>query len=229
MDDLPEVPDFPDLPGEQPGPPPVVLLHSVGQMPTMWQSQVEALGAGTKAVAPWIDGLRPGRPREVSLTRAAAGLISTLDLNGIRRARVVAHQFGAMAALQAAADEPGRIERMVLSGVIALPGRMALAAQKAMIKLMPAARLAEVGATKEDLLRALEVMAQADFTSRLREITASTLIVCCDADQAGQAYAQALTQGLPDAELKLVPGVGPSPMTAAEAAYNEAMVEFLNR
>lgn len=230
MDDLPEVPDFPDLPDQPPpGPSPVVLLHGAGQMPTMWQSQVEALGAGTKAVAPWIDGLRPGRPREVSLTRAAAGLISTLDLNGIKRARVVAHQFGAMAALQAAADEPGRIERMVLSGVIALPGRMALAAQKAMIKLMPAARLAEVGATKEDLLHALEVMAQADFTSRLGEIAVPALIVCCEADPTGRAYAQTLAQGLPAAELRLVPGAGPAPMTVAPDAYNEAMVEFLNR
>ena len=228
--DLPEVPDFPELPDQPPpGPAPVVLLHGAGQMPTMWQAQVEALGAGTKALAPWIDGLRPGRPREVSLTRGAAGLFSTLELNGIKRARVVAHQFGAMVALQAAADQPERFERLVLSGVVALPGRMALAAQKALVKLMPAARLADVGATKDDLLRALDVMAQADFTSRLAEIAVPTLIVCCDVDPAGRTYAQTLAEGLPDAELRLVPGAGPAPMTAAPDAYNEAMVEFLNR
>ena len=231
MDELPEVPDFPDfadLP-EPAGPSPVVLLHGVGQMPTMWQSQVEALGAQTKAVAPWIDGLRPGRPREVSLPRAAAGLISSMELNGIKRARVVAHHFGAMAALQAAVDAPGRIERMVLSGVVALPGRLTLAAQKAVVKLMPPARLAEVGATKEDLLRALDVMAKADFMSRLGEITVPVLVICCEADPVGRAYAQTLERDLPGAELTLISGSGPAPMAASPEEYNQAMTEFLNR
>ena len=230
MPDGPGWPDLPELPdAPPPGPAPVVLLHGAGQMPTMWQSQVEALGAQTKAIAPWIDGLRPGRPREVSLTRGAAGLISTLDLNGIKTARVVAHQFGAMVALQTAVDAPGRIERMVLSGAVVMPGRMAMAVQRAMVKLMPAERLAQVGATKDDLLQALDVMAQADFSSRLGEINVPTLLICGDSDPTGRTYAQLLVDQLPNAELRLVPGNSPSPMLAVPDVYNQAMVEFLNR
>ena len=223
--DLPEVPDFPDFP--EAGPAPVVLLHGAGQMPTMWQSQVEALGAQTKATAPWLEGLRPGRPHDVSLVRASAGLISTLDLSGIRRARVVAHQFGAMVALQTAADAPDRIERMVLSGVVVLPGKLALAMQKAVIKMLPPGQLANAGATKEDLVRALEVMAQADFSQRLGEIAVPTLIICCESDTTGLSYAKLLADQMPNAELKLVPGNSPAPMQAAPQAYNEAMLEFL--
>jgi len=233
MDDMPDwldLPDFPDLPdAPPPGPPPVVLLHGAGQMPTMWQSQVEALGAGTKAIAPWIDGMRPGRPREVSLTRAASGLVSTLDLNGIKTARVVAHQFGAMTALQTAADAPERIDRMVLTGAVVLPGRVAMAVQKALIKLMPPERLAAAGATRDDLLRALDVMAQADFSSRLGDINVPTLVLCCEGDQPGRAYAGLLAERLPKAELRLLPGSSPSPMVSVPEAYNRAMVEFLNR
>jgi len=221
------MPELPDL--TPPGPSPVVLLHGAGQMPTMWQDQVEALGAQTKALAPWLDGFRPGRPREVSLTRASSGLIQTLDLAGIRAARVVAHQFGSMVALQTAADEPARIERMVLSGAVVLPGRMALTMQKALIKMLPPARLAEVGATKDDLLGALDAMAQADFSQRLGEIDIPTLIVCCEGDQTGLPYARMLSQQLPQAELRLVPGNAPTPMTAAPREYNDAMTEFLAR
>ncbi len=211
------------------GPAPVVLLHGAGQMPTMWQAQVEALGAQTKAIAPWIEGLRPGRPRELSLTRAAAGLLQTLDLNGIAKARVVAHQLGAMVALQAAADDPARIDRMVLSGAVVVPGRTAIAMQKALIRFMPAARLAEVGATKDDLIRALEAMAEANFPDHLGDIHVPTLVICCADDQAGRAYAQLLVDRLPDAELRLVAGSSSAPMTASPTEYNQAMVEFLGR
>jgi len=225
MNDMPDLPELPDAP--PPGPAPVVLLHGAGQMPTMWQSQVEALGAGTKAIAPWIEGMRPGRRHDVSLTEASAALLSTFELNGIKRARVVAHQFGAMVALQTAADAPDRIERMVISGAVVLPGRVALAVQKALVKFVPATQLAEAGVTRDALLQALDVMAHADFSARLGSINTPTLVVCCEGDQAGRAYAGMLAERMPNAELRLVPGSSSAPMAAAPDIYNALMTRFL--
>ena len=163
-------------------PTPVVLLHGAGMMPTMWQSQVEALGAERRAIAPWIAGLRPGRRFELSLRTASAEVIGTLDGSGYAKAALVAHQLGAMVALQAAADHPERIDRLVVSGATLLPGKLALRLQKAAIRVMPAARLAQTGATKDDLVKALDVMAEADFSQRLGEIVPPTLVIVGQGD-----------------------------------------------
>lgn len=226
LPDLPEVPDFaPDEP--QPRKPPVVLLHGAGQLPTMWQSQVEALGAERRALAPWIAGLRPGRRFDLSLKTAAAELINTLDLSGYRTVDVVAHQLGAMVALQAAADYPDRIGRLVVSGAVLLPGKMALRMQKTALRMLPVRGLENTGLTKDDLIRALDVMAEADFSSRLDAITARTLVIAGQSDANGQVSAKALAEKLPSGRLGIIPG-GAHPPLENPTAFNQAMVAFLD-
>ena len=233
LPDLPEVPDFPPVePGESAAPrppkkPPVILLHGAGQLPTMWQSQVEALGAERRAMAPWIAGLRPGRRFDLSLKTASAELINTLDLSGYQTVDVVAHQLGAMVALQAAADYPDRIGRLVVSGAVLLPGRLALRMQKAALRMLPVRGLENTGLTKEDLVKALDVMAEADFSSRLNAITARTLVVVGQSDATGQVSAKTLAERLPNGRLEVIPGGAHPPLENPEA-FNRAMVQFLD-
>jgi len=211
----------------QPALPPVVLLHGAGQLPTMWQSQVEALGAGRRAVAPWIAGLRPGKRADLSLRTASAELISVLDRNGYATADVVAHQLGAMVALQAAADHPDRIGRLVVSGAVVLPGKMALRLQKAALRMLPVRGLEQTGLSKDDLVRALDVMAEADFSSRLDAIQARTMVVVGQSDGAGQVSAKVLAEKLPHGRLEMIPA-GAHPCLENPQAYNALMVDFLS-
>lgn len=219
-----------DLPTDQnpstPPPPPVVLLHGAGMLPTMWQSQVEALGAERRAVAPWIAGLRPGKRYELSLKTAAAEVVGVLDRSGYASAHLVAHQLGAMVALQAAVDYPERIGRLVLSGAVVLPGRLALTLQKTAIRVMPSRALEQTGLTRADLARALDVMAEADFSSRLGEIGAPTLIIAGQSDTAGLPSARLLAEKLPDARLELI-AAGPHPPLENPEAYNRLLIDFL--
>ena len=227
------MPDFP--PAElvetsrtsQPKKPPVVLLHGAGLLPTMWQSQVEALGAQRRAMAPWVAGLRPGRRFDLSLKTASAELINTLDLSGYRSVDVVAHQLGAMVALQAAVDYPDRIGRLVISGAVLLPGKLALRMQKAALRMLPVRGLENTGLTKDDLVRALDVMAEADFSSKLSQIAAQTLVIVGQSDATGQVSAKALAEQLPNGHLEVIPA-GTQPPLENPAAFNQAMVPFLN-
>jgi pimeloyl-ACP methyl ester carboxylesterase len=195
----------------------------------MWQAQVEALAEGAgevQVIAPWLAGLRPGRPGDLSLTGAAAEVTSTLDRYGIERARLVGHQLGAMVALQVAVTEPDRISALMLSGAFATPGKLALRLQKSVIRMMPNRALADSGATKEDLVRALDLMATADFGSRLRAVTATVLIIAGAADPALPAARQ-LAEQLPAARVEVLDEVGANPSLEAPDAYNRLMVEFL--
>ncbi len=207
-------------------PTPVVFLHSAGLTPQMWQAQVEAVGAETQVIAPWLAGLRPGRAAELSLRGAADEVVSQLDRYGIERAVVVGHQLGAMVGLQVATSDPERVAGLVLSGAVVSPGRLALGVQRGLIRMLPARSLADSGATKADLLRALDVVAGADFGQRLASVSIPVLLIAGSADPA-LASARALAARLPNARLEELPGVGPNPNLERPDAYNRLLTEFL--
>lgn len=216
------------MPGEA-RPAPVVFLHSAGLTPQMWQTQVEALGASgeeRQVIAPWLAGLRPGRPGELSLSLAAAEVVGTLDRYGMERAWLVGHQLGAMVALQVAASAPDRVAGLVLSGAFATPGKLALRLQKSLIRVMPNRALAESGATKDDLIRALELMATADFGGRLKQLAVPVLVIAGAADP-GLPAARQLVAQLPDARIEELAGAAANPGLEAPAEYNRLLVEFL--
>ncbi len=211
-------------------PRPVVFLHSAGFTPQMWQAQVEAIGAAEaqrQVIAPWLAGLRPGRPGELSLSLAAAEVTATLDRYGMERAWLVGHQLGAMVGLQVAATEPDRVAGLVLSGAFAAPGKLALRLQKSLIRMMPNRALADSGATKDDLIRALELMATADIGARLRQIAVPVLVIAGTADPS-RAAARQLAAQLPDARITELDGAGANPSLDAPEDYNALLVGFLS-
>ena len=205
---------------------PVVLLHSAGQTPQMWQPQVEAIGADVRVIAPWLAGLRPGKPGDISLVAAAADVVSQLDRYGIEKAWLVGHQLGAMTALQVATSEPERIAGLVLSGAMLTPGRVALGVQKALIRMLPNQALADSGATKADLLRALDVIAGADFGAKIDSVDVPALVLAGASDPARTAAKQ-LAEALPQGLYVELDGAGTMPSIEAAAQYNQLLVHFL--
>ena len=205
---------------------PVVLLHSAGQTPQMWQPQVEAIGADVRVIAPWLAGLRPGKPGDISLVTAAADVVSQLDRYGIEKAWLVGHQLGAMTALQVATSEPERVAGLVLSGAMLTPGRVALGVQKALIRMLPNQTLADSGATKADLLRALDVIAGADFGAKIDSVDVPALVLAGASDPARTAAKQ-LAEALPQGLYVELDGAGTMPSIEAAAQYNQLLVDFL--
>lgn len=207
---------------------PVILLHAAGRSPQMWQAQVEAVGSQTSLVAPWLAGLRPGRPAELSLASAAADVISTMDRYGFERVRLIGHQFGAMTALEVAATEPDLVAGLVLSGAVLTPSRAGLAVQRTLIRLLPKSALAGSGATKADLLRALDVMTGTNLADRIDRITAPALVLAGASDQTRAAGRQ-LAEALPSGDYVELPGAGANPNLEAPEEYNRLLLEFLAR
>lgn len=99
------------------GPPqgePVVLLHGFPQSARCWEQVAPRLhAAGCRTLAPDQRGYspraRPGGLRAYRVTELVADLLALLDSQGLPRAHVVGHDWGAAVAWATAASHPGRV------------------------------------------------------------------------------------------------------------------------
>lgn len=207
----------------------LVLLHGLGQTPQSWQDQVTALPEGLRAAAPWLHGLRPNGTDEFSLGGASSAIGAELIKHGAQRAHLCGLSVGAMAALQFAVDAPDQVDRLVLCGAQVRPPKSVMWLQRQILKATPAARLAQQGIHKEKAQQALAILAEADFTDRLDQVRAPTLVVCGDKDRANLPASRLIADQVPGAELVLIAGAGNAPNTERPDEFNEALYGFLTR
>ena len=103
---------------------PVVLLHGWPDDVRTWAHVAPALAAaGYRVLCPWLRGfgetqfLHPAENRSGQLSALGVDLMDFADALGLRRFRVVGHDWGARAAYIAAALWPERIARCVAISV----------------------------------------------------------------------------------------------------------------
>ena len=105
---------------------PVVLLHGFPDTSRLWRRQVEALvQAGYRAIVPDMRGRgrseRPPAVADYRLRLIAEDVTGIMDALGVRRAHLVAHDWGAATAWLVASLSPDRVDRLVALSV-GLPG-----------------------------------------------------------------------------------------------------------
>lgn len=226
----PDQPATPDpAPAQPAAQPPLVLLHGMGQAPMVWEDVVVNLYGSRRLLTPWVPGLRPTETAPMPIADAAAKLDTDLMLEGMQQVDLCGVSYGAVVAARLAADFPERVRRLVLIGGQARPPRAALRVQAALLKLMPASRFADAGVSKDQVLRAQEVVRRLDLTDALPRITAPTLVLVGAKDLPNQAGARALAAGIPDAQLRIVEGAGHFVQVDKPAELTQILTDFLDR
>lgn len=206
----------------------LALCHGLGQMPQTWQDQITAMPSDQfKAVAPWLKGLRPGKLGEFSVDAAADDLLALLTPNGVDSMALVGSGLGAVVALAAAQRCPECVSDLVLEGVQIKYGRLALGAQKTMIKAMPDARWAATGLNRGVVLNVLDGLAGLDLARGLGTVTARTLVVAGEHDRAQRPAAEAVAAGVPGARLETVPDAADPVHLTAPDAFTGLLWDFL--
>ncbi|NMD46435.1 MAG: alpha/beta fold hydrolase [Propionibacterium sp.] len=204
----------------------LVFLHGLGQTPQSWQDQITALPAGTRAVAPWLEGLRPGRPADFDLEKAADAVLAQLNRFGVDRAALTGSGLGAAVAIAAAGRSPDAVSHLVLSDPMPRTPRLAGALQRLAVRAMPAGRLADAGLDRSRMIELMKVASGIDVRRWLAAVTARTLVVA-GSQPAIVAAARELADGIPEARLETVPEAGAFVPQEAPATFNELLYEFL--
>jgi pimeloyl-ACP methyl ester carboxylesterase len=101
---------------------PVLLLHGFPDSGRLWRHQAPALaGAGFRVIVPDLRGYgRSGKPEPVdaySLPVLAGDVRAILASQGIKRAHVVGHDWGAALAWALASLAPGNVDHLVVLSV----------------------------------------------------------------------------------------------------------------
>lgn len=204
-----------------------VFLHGVGETPQAWQDQVVGLPPGVKAVAPWLRGTRPGRDEAFSITGAADDVLALLNQHGVEQMTLIGSSIGAVVALDAAVRAPETVSHLVLAAGQVKPPPGLARMQRLAFGLMPARKLANMGISKKQFLAALDETTGFDYSRRLGEVTARTLVVVGDRDKPNRPAADQLAAGIPDAHLAVIPDAGATAHTDNPRAFNDAVFGFL--
>lgn len=207
----------------------LAFVHGLGQLPQTWQDQVTAMPSDRfKAVAPWVKGLRPGRLGEFSVDAAADDLLGLLNTFGVESLGIVGSGLGAIVGLVAAQRAPECVSELVLEGAAVKFGRLALGAQKALVRAMPEAKWAATGLDRASVLAVMEGLGGLDLAPGLGRVTARTLVLLGSHDRAQRPGAEAIAAGVGGARLAIVPDAAdPIHLTNPEG-FNAQLWRFLD-
>ncbi len=207
----------------------LVFVHGLGQLPQTWQDQVTAMPSDQfKAVAPLIKGLRPGKLGAFSVDAAADELLGLLNTYGVESMALVGSGLGAVVALAAAERSPDCVSDLVVEGVALKYGRLAMGAQKAMIRALPDARWAATGLNRTSVLSVLDGLAGIDLERDLGSVRARTLAIVGAHDRTQRPASDAVAAGVPGARLTVIPDASDPVHLSAPEAFNAALWGFLD-
>lgn len=205
----------------------VVFLHGLGRTPQFWQDQVSALPPGTGAVAPWLDGLRPGGSDGFELTRAADAVLGQLNRFGVDQVALVGSGLGASVAVAAAGRSPAAVSHLVLTDLLPRTAKLAGGLQRLAVRAMPTAQLAEAGLDRGKMLAMMKASASVDLRALLPQVTAQTLLLGGSGNPAGVTAARELAAGIAGARVEVIGRAGGSVPTEAPQEFNQLLYDFL--
>lgn len=204
----------------------LVILPTVGQLPTDWQEQVTAVPPDWFCRVPWLSGLKPTDQRTFDLGTAVGEVRTLLEQHGVRRTHLLGLGLGAVVALRLAAQHPGLVDRLVLSGGQVTPPRAVLRAQRTALRMTPRRVLARRNLDKDRALAAVAAMTDLDLHGDLALVTAPTLVLVGDRDRPAVPAARLLAAGIADARLEVLPG-GERLNEDAPGRFNDLVLDFL--
>lgn len=221
---------------------PVILLHGGLANSAYWGHQIPALAAGHEVIV--IDTRGHGRSKltgpPIGYDQLAGDVIAVMDALGVKQAAIVGWSDGAIIGLALAIRHPERVSRLFAFGANAtLQGLIPGGAGTPIFRDYAARTAAEYRALSpapgnyQKLAQAMDRIwrTQPNFTpAQLGSIRVPTVIADgADEEIIQPAHTRALAAAIPSATLVVFPDAGHFAMLQDPAAFNAALLAFLDR
>lgn len=165
----------------------LILVHGLGQCASAWDKTVNALPEGV-AVCPELSACGSYEELYSSFCAYCAERGRGLDLCGL--------SLGAVLALNYAADFPERVRSLVLiAGQYKVP-RALMRLQGVIFRIMPRSAFSDTGFGKKEFIGLNDSMASLDFTEKLNNVRAETLVMVGKRDKPNAKAARELAERL---------------------------------
>lgn len=203
----------------------VVFVHGLGEVPAVWDAQVDALPDGFAALVIDVFGAEPDG--SFSLSGSAARIAAEIDRLGVGSVHLCGLSLGAMIALRFAVDYPDRVLSLTLAAGQVRPPKSLMHVQRTFMTLIPAKQYARNGVDKSQMLAVLSSVKATDFSGELEAVVAPTLVLCGSKDRLGLPGSRALAAGIPNAELRMLADAGHQSHLQAPETFALALGAFL--
>jgi len=217
---------------------PILLLHGLSASHRWWSQNAPVFARSYRVYAIDLSGFGDSRELGVfDLNEAVPQVIHWMDALEIPRATVIGHSLGGLIAVMLAAQEPTRVERLVLVDAAMLAfnpglGRRALGLVRS-LRWTPKRHIPMMA---EDALRAnpravshatLQLLTT-DGRSDLKRITAPTLIIWGEHDTiVPLSVGEQLQAQISGSQLVVIPNSSHTPMLDRPQRFNEEVFRFL--
>jgi pimeloyl-ACP methyl ester carboxylesterase len=231
---------------------PIVYLHGAGGL--FWDPFLDGLAEGHQVLAPEHPG--SGQSQGVEHVEDVWDLVlhynELLDELGVGRATLLGHSFGGMVAAEIAANNPERVERVVLIAPIGLwldehpvpdisgippeqlPGLVLADPDGPLAELLPAPdpgdpeALLVASNSMASVLQFIWPLPDKGLRKRLYRLRTPTLLVWGAQDRlVDPVYGQAFLAAIADARLEVVAGAGHLPQLEQQEVVAALVADFL--
>ncbi len=237
--------------------PALLLIHGLGASQADWFTQVPALSAQFRCIAPDLVGHGGSDPNgEYGIFAQARRLLRLLDVMGVDQCNVLGHSMGGAVAQSMALLAPERVRALVICnstagfrpvtpkkmleavariGLVGVLGVQPLASLIA-FRLFPHDDQQDLRKTMRDhfaqgsrpvYLRSLMALGRWSIWGRLPRIQARTLIVAAEHDYFPLHETQRMVAGIPGARLKVFDGSRHGTPMDRADAFNALVIDFL--
>ena len=202
---------------------PLVLLTGPLAPPGGAAALATALGASAPVLAPELS-LDPRRPTD--LGRPAGAVLAALAAAGGAAAVLCGLGYGALVALQVAADQPGRVRGLVLCTNARPVGTAVRSLHGGVVGLLPARTLQAWGGGPRQALQSLDQVRPLDYAPLAARVVAPVLVPYGEQDRLNVRPSTQLARSLAAGRAAAVTGAGPGWTWAEPDRYAALVAAF---
>jgi pimeloyl-ACP methyl ester carboxylesterase len=182
-----------------------IFIHGLGQNSISWEKTISFLSEknNTHLLNLW-EMQNGSEVTYANLYRSFSDYCSNVS----GKINLCGLSLGAILALNYAIECPEKVQSIVLIGAQYKMPKALLKFQNIIFRLMPEKSFQDIGLPKKDVIKLTNSMADLDFSSSLRNVLCTALILCGDKDTANRKAMKTIAQQIPNSEFQLIGNAG---------------------